>query len=70
MLSADDPLFRLMLLQQGVCHIALMAERRVPVVDAAYRWFMRRRWRRVVSSLRAKTAKSAKRGEVAEAART
>jgi hypothetical protein len=56
-----------MLLQHGVCHIALTAERRVPVVDAAYRWFMRRRWRRVVSSLRTKSAKG---GEVAEAART
>jgi Ser/Thr protein kinase RdoA (MazF antagonist) len=44
-LMLDDPLFRLMLLQHGVCHVALMAERRVPVIDAAYRWFMRRRWR-------------------------
>lgn len=44
-LTPDDPLFRLMLLQHGVCHVALMAERRVPVIDAAYRWFMRRRWR-------------------------
>lgn len=44
-LSPADPLFRLLLLQHGVCHVALMAERRVPVVDAAYRWFMRRRWR-------------------------
>jgi len=45
-LSADDPLFRLMLLQHGVCHVALLAERRIPVIDAAYRWFLRRRWAR------------------------
>jgi aminoglycoside phosphotransferase (APT) family kinase protein len=44
-LAPDDPLFRLMLLQHGVCHVAVMAERRVPAIDAAYRWFMRRRWR-------------------------
>jgi Ser/Thr protein kinase RdoA (MazF antagonist) len=44
-LTAADPLFRLMLLQHGICHVALMAERRVPVIDAAYCWFMRRRWR-------------------------
>jgi Phosphotransferase enzyme family len=44
-LTDDDPLFRLMLLQHGVCHVALLAERRVPIVDAAYCWFMRRRWR-------------------------
>lgn len=44
-LSPDDPLFRLMLLQHGVCHVAMLAERRVPLLDAAYRWFMRRRWR-------------------------
>lgn len=43
-LSADDPLFRMMLLQHGVCHVALLAERRVPLIDAAYRWFVRRRW--------------------------
>ena len=43
--SADHPLFRLMMLQHGVCHVALMAERQVPILDAAYRWFMRRRWR-------------------------
>ena len=29
-LSAADPLFRLMLLQHGVCHVALLAERRFP----------------------------------------
>jgi hypothetical protein len=43
-LSAADPLFRLMLLQHGVCHVAWLAERRFPIVDAAYRWFLRRRW--------------------------
>jgi hypothetical protein len=43
-LSAQDPLFRMMLLQHGVCHVALLAERRVPLVDLAYRWFLRRRW--------------------------
>ncbi len=43
-LSTADPLFRLMLLQHGVCHVALLAERRFPIVDAAYRWFLRRRW--------------------------
>lgn len=40
----DDPLFRMMLLQHAVCHVAFIAERRLPVVDAAYRWFLRRRW--------------------------
>jgi hypothetical protein len=34
-----------MLLQHAVCHVAILAERRVPLADAAYRWFMRRRWR-------------------------
>jgi hypothetical protein len=43
-LTAADPLFRLMLLQHVVCHVALLAERRVPFVDAAYRWYLRRRW--------------------------
>lgn len=43
-LSASDPLFKLMLLQHAVCHVALLAERRVPVLDGAYRWFLRRRW--------------------------
>jgi hypothetical protein len=43
-LSAEDPLFRLMLLQHSVCHVALLAERRVPIVDIAYRWFLKRRW--------------------------
>ena len=43
-LSGADPLFRLMLLQHAVCHVALLAERRFPIVDGAYRWFLRRRW--------------------------
>ncbi|MGH9372555.1 MAG: phosphotransferase [Vicinamibacterales bacterium] len=43
--SVEEPLFRLMLLQHGVCHVTYLAERHLPVVDAAYRWFMRRRWR-------------------------
>ena len=47
-LSAADPLFRLMLLQHGVCHVAWLAERRFPIVDAAYRWFLRRRWQACV----------------------
>jgi hypothetical protein len=25
--------------------VALLAERRVPLADIAYRWFLRRRWR-------------------------
>jgi aminoglycoside phosphotransferase (APT) family kinase protein len=43
-LAVADPLFRLMLMQHSVCHVAMLAERRVPVVDAAYRWFLKRRW--------------------------
>jgi hypothetical protein len=43
-LTVADPLFRLMLLQHSVCHVAMLAERRVPFVDAAYRWFLKRRW--------------------------
>ena len=43
-LSDTDPLFQLMLIQHVVCHVALLAARRVPVVDLAYRWFVRRRW--------------------------
>jgi hypothetical protein len=42
--SAGHPLFRMMLLQHGVCHVALLAERRVPLLDPVYRWFLRRRW--------------------------
>jgi aminoglycoside phosphotransferase (APT) family kinase protein len=43
-LSSDHPLFRMMLMQHAVCHVALLAERRLPVLDVAYRWFVRRRW--------------------------
>jgi Ser/Thr protein kinase RdoA (MazF antagonist) len=43
-LSAAEPLFRLLLWQHAVCHIAMLAERRVPIGGAAYRWFIRRRW--------------------------
>ena len=43
-LSDTDPLFQLMLIQHVVCHVALLASRRVPLVDLAYRWFLRRRW--------------------------
>jgi hypothetical protein len=43
-LTTGDPLFQLMLLQHGVCHVAMLAERRFGVVDIAYRWFLRRRW--------------------------
>jgi len=48
-LSTADPLFRLMLLQHAVCHVALLAERRFSILDAAYRWFLRRRWEAVVN---------------------
>lgn len=44
-LTPGDPLFRLMLLQHSVCHVVLLAGRRVPVADLAYRWFLRRRWK-------------------------
>jgi hypothetical protein len=44
-LDARDALFRMMLMQHAVCHVALLAERRVPIVDVAYRWFLKRRWR-------------------------
>ena len=44
-LSDGDPLFRMMLMQHGVCHLALLAERRVPLLDLPYRWFLRRRWK-------------------------
>lgn len=43
-LSVDDPLFRLMMLQHRVCHVAMLAERRFPVGDAAYRWYLKHRW--------------------------
>jgi hypothetical protein len=44
-LSAQDPMFRLMLLQHAVCHIALLAERKVSMLGPVYHWFVRRRWR-------------------------
>jgi hypothetical protein len=37
-----------MLLQHGVCHVAQLAERHFSIVDAAYRWFLRRRWQACV----------------------
>jgi hypothetical protein len=43
---ASDPLFRLMLLQHLVCHVALLAERQTGALEPAYRWFLRRRWAR------------------------
>ena len=43
-LSADHPLFQMMLLQQAACHVALLAERRIPILDMGYRWFLKRRW--------------------------
>jgi hypothetical protein len=39
-----DPLFRLMLLQHVVCHIAQLLERPSSALDPAHRWFVRRRW--------------------------
>jgi aminoglycoside phosphotransferase (APT) family kinase protein len=50
-LTAADPLFALMLLQQAVCHLAQLAERKVPVLDVAYRWYLRRRWQQCVAML-------------------
>ena len=44
--SADDPLFRLMLLQHLVCHVAFLAERQTGALEPAYRWFLRRHWAR------------------------
>jgi aminoglycoside phosphotransferase (APT) family kinase protein len=46
-LSAHDPLFALMVWQHAVCHLAMLAERRVPLGAAAYRWLLRRRWKEV-----------------------
>ena len=43
-LSAGDPLFRIMLLQHGACQVAMLAERRVPLLDRLYRWYLRRTW--------------------------
>jgi Ser/Thr protein kinase RdoA (MazF antagonist) len=52
-LSDTDPLFQLMLIQHVVCHVALLAARRVPVVDLAYRWFVRRRWQACLAMIKA-----------------
>lgn len=46
-LVETDPLFALMVWQHAVCHIAMLAERRVPLGRAAYNWFLRRRWKDV-----------------------
>ena len=51
-LADTDPLFQLMLIQHVVCHVALLAARRVPVVDLAYRWFVRRRWQACLRMLK------------------
>lgn len=46
-LSVHDPLFALMVWQHAVCHLAMLADRRIPVGGAAYRWLLRRRWKEV-----------------------
>jgi aminoglycoside phosphotransferase (APT) family kinase protein len=46
-LSERDPLFALMVWQHAICHVAMLAERHVPFGGAAYRWFVRRRWKEV-----------------------
>ena len=51
-LSETDPLFQLMLMQHVVCHVALLASRRAPVVDLGYRWFARRRWQTCLRMLK------------------
>ena len=51
-LSDTDPLFQLMLIQHVVCHVVLLASRRVPVVDLAYRWYVRRRWQASLQMLK------------------
>ena len=51
-LSDTDPLFQLMMIQHVACHVALLAARRVPVVDLAYRWFVRRRWQTCLRMLK------------------
>jgi hypothetical protein len=48
-LTPSDPLFRLMLWQHAVCHVAMLAERQMPLIGPAYRWFVRRRWQQVVT---------------------
>ena len=50
-LTADEPLFRLMLWQHALCHAALLLERRLPAGEFAYRWFVRRRWRSCVRAI-------------------
>lgn len=50
--SPRDPLFRLMLWQHAVCHVALLAERRLPIVGPMYRLFVRSRWRQLATLLR------------------
>jgi phosphotransferase family enzyme len=50
-LTAADPLFQLMLWQHAVCHVAMLAERRLTAGDFAYRWFVKRRWRSCVRAL-------------------
>ena len=49
--SADDPLFRLMLLQHLVCHVAFLEERQTGALEPAYRWFLRRHWARCAQVL-------------------
>jgi hypothetical protein len=46
-LTDHDPLFALMVWQHAVCHLAMLADRRVPLGGAAYRWLLRRRWKDV-----------------------
>jgi Ser/Thr protein kinase RdoA (MazF antagonist) len=46
-IAEHDPLFVLMVWQHAVCHVAMLAERRIPFGRAAYRWFLRRRWQDV-----------------------
>lgn len=45
-LTADNPLFRLMLLQHVVCHVAQLAQSVGGVLQAGHRWRARRRWDR------------------------
>ena len=50
-LSPGEPLFQLMLLQHVVCHLALLAERRIPMIDVAYRWYLKRRWQQCAAMM-------------------
>lgn len=50
-LTAADPLFQLMLWQHAVCHVAMLAERRLAAGDFAYRWFVKGRWRSCVRAI-------------------